>query len=230
MIIGVLMAGGKGKRMNLDTEKPLVELNNKPLIRHVLDNLKKSKYLEKIVVAVSPHTKETKRYLEENSFYELNKKNKSKDIDESKINETIHNNNFYNYIETPGDGYLDDLSFLLDHFENKSQKNILLFINSDLPFLSSKIIDNVIEKYLENDKEAMSVLVPLSIFEKYKIRPSYVFDGLVTSGLNILINANKTQNEEKIIIPKIELALNINTIDDIELANYLFKNNKIHDI
>lgn len=208
------MAGGKGKRMNTSTEKPLVNLIDKPLIEHVLDNMKCSQYIEKIIVAVSPHTKKTKEYLEKKSFNKVDGKN---ELD-------------FNIINTSGNGYLKDLSFLLSFFEKKSKENILLFINSDLPFVSPKIIDHVIEKYLKNDKEAITVLVPLSLLEEFGIKPSYVFDDLVPSGLNILISKNKTQNEEKIIIPKIELALNINTIDDVELANYLFKNNQIHDI
>lgn len=218
MIIGIIMAGGKGKRMNILIEKPLINLIDKPLIEHVLDNMKCSQYVEKIAIAVSPHTKKTKEYLEEKLFNNIDKK-----IDSG-------NKSNFDIIDTPGNGYLEDLSFLLSHFENESKDNVLVFINSDLPFIFFGIIDNVIEKYLKCDKESISVSVPISLLDNLGIKPSYVFDGLIPSGLNILISENKTQNEEKVIIPKIELALNINTIDDVELANYLFKNNQIHNI
>ena len=33
----VIMAGGKGTRMDLDCEKPMVEVNNKPMINYVVD-------------------------------------------------------------------------------------------------------------------------------------------------------------------------------------------------
>ncbi|RBQ22373.1 Adenosylcobinamide-phosphate guanylyltransferase [Candidatus Methanobinarius endosymbioticus] len=266
MIIAVLMAGGKGKRMDSDIEKPLFNLFNKPLIDHVLENLKKSNYIESIVVAVSPHTTETKKYLNKKSFNELKMKNiihvnddidsiknisnkkTSEDISENysenisnNIDNNSNNTNYYyyyskddinnkifnsfnNYIETPGEGYLNDLAFLLSYFEEIAKENILLFINTDLPFVFSKIIDHVLEKYMKTDKEAMSVLVPESVFEKHGITPSYSFEGNVPSGLNILISKNKVQDEEKIIISQIELALNINTIDDVEIANCLFKN------
>jgi adenosylcobinamide-phosphate guanylyltransferase len=207
MIISVLMAGGKGKRLNADVEKPLFKFKDKPLIDYVLKNLSDSKYVEKIVVATSPHTTETKNYIE-NFLSNSNKVNKS----------------FCSLIETPGDGYLDDLSFLLSTFEEKSDKDTLVFINADLPFVSAKTIDFVLEEYMKNNRPAMSVLVPIDIFDKYGIEPSYTFENSVPSGLNILISQNKVQNEEKLIIPDVELALNINTIEDIKLANYIYEN------
>jgi len=210
MIIGILMAGGKGKRLNADVEKPLFKFKDKPLIDYVLKNLKDSKYIEKIVVATSPHTTETKKYID-NLF-----NNSKKAI-----------GSFFNRIETPGDGYLEDLSFLLSIFEEKSDNDVLLFINADLPFVSSETIDFVLEEYMKNNTPAMSVLVPIEIFEEYDIEPSYIFENLAPSGLNILISQNKVQNEEKLIIPKLELALNINTIEDIKLANYLSENKAI---
>jgi adenosylcobinamide-phosphate guanylyltransferase len=232
MIIAILMAGGKGERMNSKVEKPLFSFMGKPLIEHVLENLKESQYIEKIVVAVSTHTPETEKYLRKKSFNRLNDSIDHNDNESNKnINPNSNNNyhGFFNYIKTPGNGYLNDLSFLLSYFEIKSKENILLFINTDLPFVFPKMIDYILEKYLNNNTDAMSVLVPLSIFESYGITPSYIFDDLVPSGLNILISQNKVQNEEKLIISRIELALNINTIDDVNVANCLFENNQIHD-
>jgi len=221
MIIAVLMAGGKGKRLNSDTEKPLFKFKDKPLIEYVLKNLKNSKYIEKIVVAISPHTPETNHFLAKKSSFNNG--------NEKIVGFNIYND-YHNFLETPGYGYLEDLSFLLSGFEKKSKKDVLLFINADLPFVSSMIIDKVLEEYFKNDAPAMSVLVPVTVFEKHGIEPSYVFNDLVPSGVNILISQNKVQVEEELIIPKIELALNINSIDDVKLANYLFDNNLIKDI
>ncbi|MBZ9570302.1 NTP transferase domain-containing protein [Methanobrevibacter sp. TMH8] len=230
MIIAVLMAGGKGKRLNTDIEKPLFKFKDKSLIEYVLKNLKDSKYIEKIVVATSPHTMETNDFLAKNpSFNNANQhNNNNNNIDEEIDGFNIYND-YYNFLETPGYGYLEDLSFLLSGFEKKSKKDVLLFINADLPFVSSEIIDNVLEEYFKNDNPAMSVLVPLSICNEYGIEPSCVFEDLVPSGLNILISQNKVQKEDKLIIPKIELALNINTNEDVKVANYLFDNNLIND-
>lgn len=239
MIIAVLMAGGKGKRMNINIEKPLFKFFDKYLLDHVLDNLKESKYLDKIVVAVSPHTPETKKYISEK--FSNNKNYTDNNYNNKNYNDELYNQNhrdksniysekLFNYLETPGKGYVEDLSFILSHFEKKSSDDILLFINADLPFVSTDIIDHILETYMENNVDALSVLVPVSIFEEYGIEPSLILNNLVPAGLNILLSRNEIQNEEKLIIPQIELALNINTTDDAELAYYLFKNNQIHQI
>ena len=46
-MIGLIMAGGKGTRMNLDNEKLLLEYK-KPVIFHVVDSLKESNCFSKI--------------------------------------------------------------------------------------------------------------------------------------------------------------------------------------
>ena len=68
-------------------------------------------------------------------------------------------------MDTSGDSYLTDLSFILDYFEKKSDKDILLFINADLPFISTETIDYVLQYYLECGKDALSTLVPVDIFK-----------------------------------------------------------------
>ena len=63
MIYAILMAGGMGTRLKVPVEKPLFKLHDKPLIKFVLDNLTASKLIDEIVIAVSPHTRETTQYL-----------------------------------------------------------------------------------------------------------------------------------------------------------------------
>ena len=199
MIYAVLMAGGRGTRLKVPQEKPLFKLHDKPLIKYVLDNLNASNLIDEIIIAVSPNTCETVDYLE------------SLD-DEFKI------------LDTSGEDYLTDLSFILDYFERKSKKDILLFINADLPFISAETIDYVINYYLNSDKDALSVLVPVEIFEKLGLDYSYEFNGTVPSGLNILRSENIVQDENQLVIAKIELALNINTLLDSQIAEkYYFE-------
>ena len=64
------MAGGRGTRLNSKVEKPLYDLNGKPLIEYVLDNFRASG-VDKIIVALSPHTPITKRFLQDLNFKEL---------------------------------------------------------------------------------------------------------------------------------------------------------------
>ena len=191
------MAGGRGTRLEVPCEKPLFKLKEVPLIKYVLDNLNQSKLIDKIIIAVSPNTCKTTQYL------------KSLDYD-------------FEILDTSGKDYLTDLSYVLDYFEKKSKDDTLLFINADLPFICAETIDDVLNHYFKSDKDALSVLVPVEIFEELGLDYSYEFDGNVPSGLNILRSENIIQEESNIIIPKVELALNINTLLDSKVAEKLY--------
>lgn len=207
MIIALVMAGGKGLRLESDIEKPLFPINDKPLISYVLDNINESKLIEKTVVAVSPHDPNTRDFLIsefdfsqfDNSFYDSDK------------------DNFY--LDTLGKGYVNDLSNILEIFESKSKEDILFFINADLPLVNGEILDDILEYYLNQDKPALSTVVPVEIFEEYGLSYSYEFNGKVPSGINILRSENVVQDEELLIIPRYELIFNVNTIDTAILAS-----------
>ena len=197
MIYAILMAGGMGTRLEVPEEKPLFKLHDKPLIKYVIDNLKASKLIEKIVIAVSPNTQETTQYLES-------------------LNED------FVILDTSGEDYLKDLSYILEYFEKKSKNDTLLFINADLPFISAETIDYVLNYYFESDKDALSVNVPVEIFDDLGLKYSYEFNGNVPSGLNVLRSENIVQDETQLVLKKVELALNINTLFDSEIAEKLY--------
>jgi adenosylcobinamide-phosphate guanylyltransferase len=191
MVTALIMAGGKGTRMGYKEEKPLVKINEKPMIQYIIDALENSKNVDEIIVATSKNTPETTEFLKKQGI---------------------------KTIITPGKDYVHDLGLILSNFR---MSDILLTITADLPLITPDIIDDIISKYERSSKPAMSVMVPVDIFEEYGLKPTSVFDNLVPSGLNILRGINKTQNEEVLIISKIELALNINTCEDIKLLNKL---------
>ena len=91
-----------------------------------------------------------------------------------------------------------------------------------MPFISTETIDYVLKYYLKSDKDALSVLVPVEIFEDLGLEFTYEFNGNVPSGLNVLRSINIVQDEDQLIIPKAELALNINTIPDSKVAEKLY--------
>lgn len=66
-MIGLVMAGGKGTRMNLDNEKLLLTYK-KPVILHVVDSLKNSNSFSKILAVTSCNSPKTKKLLEENNI------------------------------------------------------------------------------------------------------------------------------------------------------------------
>ena len=84
-MIGIVMAGGKGTRMNLCDEKLLLEYKQ-PIILQVIDSLKNSKCFSKIITITSSNSPNTKKLLQENNI------------------ETI---------DTPGIGYVEDLNLIL---------------------------------------------------------------------------------------------------------------------
>jgi len=84
-MIGLVMAGGKGIRMNLDNEKLLLKYK-KPVILHVVDSLKNSNCFSKILATTSSNSPKTKKLLQENNV------------------ETF---------DTPGIGYVEDLNLAL---------------------------------------------------------------------------------------------------------------------
>jgi len=65
-MIGLVMAGGKGIRMNLDNEKLLLKYK-KPVILHVVDSLKNSNCFSKILAITSSNSPKTKKLLQENN-------------------------------------------------------------------------------------------------------------------------------------------------------------------
>ena len=85
-MIALVMAGGKGTRMNLDDEKLLLKYK-KPIILHVIDSLKNSNCFSKILAITSLNSPNTKKILQENNV------------------ETF---------DTPGIGYVEDLNLVLN--------------------------------------------------------------------------------------------------------------------
>ncbi len=84
-MIGLVMAGGKGIRMNLDNEKLLLKYK-KPVILHVIDSLKNSNCFSKIISITSSNSPKTKKLLEKNNI---------------------------EIFDTPGIGYVEDLNLVL---------------------------------------------------------------------------------------------------------------------
>jgi adenosylcobinamide-phosphate guanylyltransferase len=197
MVVAVLMAGGKGTRMNSQQEKPLIIIEERPLIEYVLQAVEDSSLIDEIIVAVSPHTPQTGVYAKNLGFKVL---------------------------KTPGNGYVEDLSFILAQKELADE--VILTVTADLPLLTGQIIDRVVEEYRKSPQPAMSVMVPVEIFREHGLQASLVLENRVPSGLNILRGKNTEQDEEVLVLDKIELALNINSPEDIICLKKLWGNSR----
>lgn len=196
MTTALIMAGGKGTRMDLDCEKPMVEVNNKPMINYVVDALLESRYVDKILVAVSDNTPLTAKFMK----------------------------NFpVTVVPTSGKGYIEDLSEVLSNRDYVKKDEVIMTIVADLPLVTAEQLDDVFKHYFERNKPAMCVSVPESLFIEHGIKPTLVFEGLVPTGVNLLLANNDEQDQTIYQSQNIELAFNINTLNDLNLSEIYIK-------
>ena len=192
-MIGLVMAGGKGTRMDISNEKLLLEYK-KPVIFHVIDALKNSHCFSQVIVATSPNSPDTKHVLEQNRIETLS---------------------------TPGNGYVNDLNFLLQKMSGS------VFVTSgDLPLLDEKIIQVITDKF-NSENVWTSFLVSKKFLNSLGLESSLLVNSdnieCTYTGISI-INANKIKNlnsvkENYIILDDKRIAFNLNTRKDYELLN-----------
>ena len=192
-MIGLVMAGGKGTRMDISNEKLLLEYK-KPIIFHVIDSLKNSHCFSKVIAATSQNSPDTKQALEQRGIETLT---------------------------TSGSGYTNDLNFLLQSMDGfvfvvsgdlplldeKIIQNITEKFNSEsvwTSFLVSK-------KFLNSLGLESSLLVNSDNIE-------CTYTGISIINANKIKNLNSVK-ENYIILDDKRIAFNLNTRKDYELLN-----------
>ncbi len=191
----VVMAGGMGKRLGLE-EKPLTAILGKPMISYVIEALLSSKNIERIFVATSPRVNRTNLWL----------------IDFIKQHRNV------NLIKTKGDGFVNDMESAV---EEAHITGSVLITMADLPLITPALIDRTIEKYREVNTPALSVHMKLEVCTRLGLRPDTVFHKnggfIVPCGINILDagRIREEQDDYNLILDEKELALNVNTRDDL---------------
>lgn len=125
------MAGGKGSRLGY-VEKPLIKIDNKYLIDIVINSLLNSREIDKIFIATSPYTKNTKKYL----------LSKYKNYDNIFL------------VDTYGFGFIVDINYCFKYFNNP-----FLVVSSDI-IVDSETINNIISYFKGLNVEALSVYIP----------------------------------------------------------------------
>ena len=193
MTTALIMAGGKGTRMHSEFEKPMIKVNNKPMIGYVIEALMESKYIDKILVAISKNTLLTREYVKDFPV-------------------TI--------IDTEAKGYLEDLSEILQNRKYLEEDEVVMTIVADLPFIRSEQLDDVLDHYYERKKPAMCVSVPEELFKKYNLTPTMVYEGLVPSGVNLVLANNNPQDQTIYVSSNVELAFNVNTLNDLNVSKH----------
>jgi len=197
-LTALVMAGGRGTRMALSGEKPLLRVGGKPMIEHVISALRGSKMVDEIVVAVSQQTRETAKLMKRFPV---------------------------RILKTPGKGYVSDMRYAV----RKLKLETVLTISADLPLITGEIIDKIIERYGQCNKPALTVVVPMGTKERLGLKGEYILKvgekRLVPAGMNVIDVRRIDEGElveEMFVIDREEVAVNVNTTHDLEIAERLF--------
>lgn len=186
----IVLCGGRGTRLGTDTEKPLVEVCGRSMVDRVCAALAASE-IDRIVAAVSPHTPETAAYLRSGRS--------TGDVE---------------LIETPGNGYVEDLGVVLDRVGTP-----VLTVAADLPLLTGSIVDSVLD--LIESETSTTVCVPvetkrsLGVSVDTSFTPEEYDRPLAPSGLNVV-----AESGEAIVVRRDRaLAVNVNRPRDLQIVN-----------
>jgi len=198
------MAGGRGSRMGLPTEKPMLPFLGKPLIDWVTSAVLVSQKISEFYVITSSNTPKTEQHC-------LNRGWK-----------TLHTN---------AKGYHDDLKQAVNKL---NWMGPVLTMPSDVPAITGVILDRVVVEFEGCDKDFLAVFVPIEKRQQLGLSISSTdeYQGIwyAVSGINI-INGTKILGEGKtetaaIISQENEVTLNINTTKDLEIAEQIMSKNK----
>jgi adenosylcobinamide-phosphate guanylyltransferase len=203
----VVMCGGRASRMQQQQqgegiEKPLLKVDGVAMVERIISALASSNRFDRILAAVSPNTPKTKEFL------------KSKGI------ETI---------ETAGEGYSKDLSRLLSKL--KPQKVII--VPGDIPLLNSQIVNEILNT-VDNDHDdrqeeqepAISIVLEKGFVEGIGVKPSivlmnqYCHSGITLFNTMVVVSTEPVK-ERYFVMNRREIALNVNTKEELELAEKL---------
>jgi adenosylcobinamide-phosphate guanylyltransferase len=190
-MIGFVMAGGKGSRMNLDSEKLLLKYK-KPVILHVVDSLNDSKCFSKILALTSLHSPNTKKLLQENNIDTFDTSGIGHAEDLSLVLQSTDDS----VLVTSGDLPLLDKEIvqqIVNYYDPKKIWTSILVTNKFLTTLGLK------SNYSVNYNDEICHYTGISLINANKITSS------------------ENTNENYIIIDDKRVGFNLNTKQDYEL-------------
>ena len=190
-MIGFVMAGGKGSRMNLDSEKLLLKYK-KPVILHVVDSLNDSKCFSKILALTSLHSPNTKKLLQENNI---------------------------NTFDTSGIGYAEDLTLVLQSTNDSVlvTSGDLPLLDKEIVQQIVNYYDP--KKIWTSILVTNKFLTTLGLKSNYSV--NYNDEICHYTGISLInankITSSENTNENYIIIDDKRVGFNLNTKQDYEL-------------
>ena len=190
-MIGLIMAGGKGTRMNLDNEKLLLKYK-KSIILHVTDSLKDSNCFSKILALTSSNSPKTKKLLQENNI---------------------------EIFDTDGIGYVEDLTLVLQSTNDSVlvTSGDLPLLDKEI---IRQIVNHYDPKQIWTSILVTNkFLATLGLESDYSIH--YSNQKCNYTGISLInankINSSKNLLQNYIVIDDKRVAFNLNTKQDYEL-------------
>ena len=192
----LIMAGGKGTRMGLPVEKPLLPFLGKPLIDWVGEAVASAVNVSEFYVITSVNTSQTEKHCIKKGW---------------------------KVVRTDAKGYHNDLKQAVSKL---GWMDAVLTMPSDVPAITGRFLDKVIGEFEVCGKDFLAVFVPIKARQDLGLSISSTdeYKGVwyAVSGINV-INGAKIQGEGKIetsaiITDETEVLLNINTTKDLEIA------------
>lgn len=181
----VVMCGGKGSRLGSSTEKPLVEIDDVAMVERVLTALDWSR-VDTVYGAVSPQAPTTAEVLESSPV---------------------------SPIETPGEGYVEDLGVVLDTLETP-----VLTVAADLPLVTGSVVDNILDRH---DSGPLGVYTPAAVKRvlgaSVDLTVEHRGEELAPTGINIVGDGEESTH----VTYDVRLAVNVNRSTDVEIAEAL---------
>ena len=192
-MIGLIMAGGKGTRMQSSQEKLLLEYK-KPLILHVIDALKNSNCFEKIIAVTSQNSPQTHKIIAENDVEVLETSGENFVTD---LNYVLKKLDDYIFV-TSGDLPLLDENIVKQIVDTTNPEKIWTSIVTTTSFQSSLNLDS--ECIISFNGE------------------DHIHTGISIVNANKIKNLDFVE-EDYLVINDKRVCLNINTKNDFELLS-----------
>ncbi|KXB06553.1 hypothetical protein AKJ52_02105 [candidate division MSBL1 archaeon SCGC-AAA382C18] len=187
------MAGGVGSRMESTQEKPLIQLDGKPMIKHVIESLNKLDSIEKIFVATSSKTPKTSKFIEDIGL---------------------------EVVETSGSGYHPDMKEAIEKIGDETvlviSSDLPLVKKSDLEKIIRKF------KKFEKPALSTFIELKNSDFE-FRAEESFEMDGreVAPAGINLIEGRKIDESyieQKNLILSRSEIGLNVNSKNDLRRA------------
>ena len=197
-IVALVMAGGKGTRMRITQEKPLIQVCGKPVIEYVLAALNDAKKIDSIIVATSSCTPKTTQLMKQLGVQ---------------------------VIETPGKDYVSDMGYAVQTLKLGVFLAIAADLPLVKGEMIDSIVERYERcgKPALTVAVPLKTKAKLGMCIEYSFKTAD--EDAVPVGINV-IDGHKRYGDEWLdqdiyLLNRQELAVNINTVSELQLAELL---------